>query len=53
MIHWWDDGVEHDEEWDSVDGFCSWCASEGIAPSWRAYQQDEDGDWVPFAQSPG
>ena len=51
MIHWYLDGVEHDEQWSSLDAFLNWCAGEGLKPGWRAYQADEDGEWVMFAQS--
>lgn len=52
LIHWYDDGCEHDEEWPSVDAFLAWCASESLRPQWRAYSLDEDGEWVLFDTSP-
>ena len=51
MIHWYLDGAEHDEEWPSLDAFLAWCAGEGLRPGWRAYREDEDGEWLMFAQS--
>ena len=51
QIHWWTADQEHEEDWESLDSFLSWCASEGLDPEWTAYQADEDGDWIPFARS--
>lgn len=46
-IYWMTpDGEEHEELWDSLDSFLSWAAGDNIHGQWRAYEADEDGDWV-------
>ena len=38
------DGEEHEERWPTIDAFLSWAASESIAGTYTAYEEDEDGD---------
>ena len=40
------DGEEHEEHWANVDTFLSWAHAEGLRCAWRAYEEDEDGDWL-------
>lgn len=40
------DGEEHSERWETIDAFLSWAAGEALRGSYRAYQEDEDGDGV-------
>ena len=46
---WWQnaDGGEQEEMWDSIEQFRCWAQGEGISLSYRAYEEDEDGDYVP------
>lgn len=47
MISWLSaDGEEHDEVWATVDAFRCWAEGEGLRCAYRAYVEDEDGDWV-------
>jgi len=40
------DGEEREEAWPSVERFRSWAIGEGIACDWRAYEEDDEGEWV-------
>jgi hypothetical protein len=40
------DGEEREESWESVERFRAWAAVQGIAFSYTAYAEDEDGEWV-------
>jgi hypothetical protein len=46
MVHWLSlDGTEHDERWPSIEAFRTWAAAERLRVSYRAYVQDEEGEW--------
>ena len=38
------DGETMDEQWPNIDAFLSWAAGEGLSGTYRAYEEDEDGD---------
>jgi hypothetical protein len=40
------DGEEREETWPSVERFRVWALGEGLRCTWRAYSEDEDGEWM-------
>lgn len=40
------DGEEREERWSSVEAFRRWALTEGLRVTWRAFQEDLDGDWT-------
>lgn len=40
------DGEECEEAWPSVERFRAWALAEGLHCDWRAYEEDEEGEWV-------
>ena len=40
------DGEEREESWPSVESFRAWAAIQGMAFSYTAYAEDDDGEWV-------
>lgn len=41
-----DDGEEREEAWPSVERFRTWAQAEGVHGEWRAYAEDDEGEWV-------
>lgn len=44
------DGEEREERWPSVERFRTWAAAERMHGTWRAYSEDDDGEWVQVAE---
>ena len=40
------DGEEREETWPSLERFRAWMQAEGLHGTWRAYVEDEEGEWV-------
>ncbi len=40
------DGEEREETWPSIERFRAWALAEGVHGSWRAYESDDDGEWL-------
>ena len=40
------DGEEREEAWPSVERFRAWAIGEGLNCDWRAYEEDDEGEWV-------
>lgn len=39
-------GEEREERWPSIERFRAWALAEGIRCAWRAFVEDDDGEWV-------
>jgi hypothetical protein len=40
------DGEEREETWPSVESFRAWAVIQGMAFTYTAYAEDDDGEWV-------